>query len=520
MQEQDGGKTLDKALDVLEAIGSAPQGLDYPMLARAVALPRTTLYRMLATLVQRGMIRRDRSRKVYRLGFRYLELVRHAYLMPDLVAAASFELRALRDLTGETSYLAVLDGNQVLSLERCDGGHSQRSAAVLGQNKPVYCTSQGKAILSVMEDDARNRTLTGVTMTALTPLTITDRRRLQAELKITAARGYAIDDEEIVLGIRCVGAPIVDAAGQVRGALSVAGPAFRLTLDRLALIGPEVAEAARRVGAQLAPAEARVADASVHPIAGQWAFNGAFPCLAQDTGQLYWADTLAPSVRLFDGRQDRLFCTVESPIVALLVRPEGLLLAHKTGWISIDMHGHATTLDDWPGSHLACMCAHPDSTLWGCLADGNDQWRVTPLQPGGEQGWTFDEPISALAWSKNGDHLYALATRTGTIYFMQPQQAQIRRFATLPKGAGKLSGLALDADGGVWTALRDGWSVVHFTVDGNLERLVGVPAPCPTDLVLSHDGKVLFVTTSREKFDAESLKNAPHSGQMFAIMID
>lgn len=145
MSAADGTGALEKAMDVLESIGSAPLGLSHAELASQMALPRTTLYRILASLVNRGMIRRDPLHKVYRLGFRYLELVRNAYLMPDLVAAASFELRALRDLTGETSYLAVLDGNQVMSLERCDGAHSTRSAAALGRSKPVYCTGQGKA---------------------------------------------------------------------------------------------------------------------------------------------------------------------------------------------------------------------------------------------------------------------------------------------------------------------------------------------------------------------------------------
>lgn len=78
-------------------------------------------------------------------------------------------------------------------------------------------------------------------------MTITDRRRLLAELQITQARGYALDDEEIRLGIRCVAAPIIDKQGHVRGALSVAGPAYRLTLERLTLLGPELADAARQV---------------------------------------------------------------------------------------------------------------------------------------------------------------------------------------------------------------------------------------------------------------------------------
>lgn len=517
-KSDDAGGALDKALDVLDAIGNAPQGMDHVRLAEAVNLPRTTLYRVLGTLVARGMIRRDRTRKVYRLGFRYLELVRNAYLMPDLVAAASYELRSLRDLTGETAYLAVLDGNQVLSLERCEGAHSERSAAALGQSKPVYCTSQGKAILSAMDEAGRNKALKGVTWDALTPLTLTDRRRLNAELKITAQRGYAIDDEEIVLGVRCVGAPIVDAAGQVRGALSVAGPAFRLTLDRLALIGPEVAEAARRVGAQLAPAETRVPDAAVCAVPGQWAFHGAFPRWAAD-GALYWADTLAPSIRLFDGVEDRMLCRLEAPVAGMVALPDGLLVAHQKGWARIDADGRIQPLEHWPGEGLQALCPHPDGSLWGCVQTETWAWKVCAVRgrPASEPCWRFDEPVAALAWDADGTQLFAVAPRSGTIYQVRAGSAQVRRFATLPKGSGKLSGLALDGLGGVWTALRGGWGVVRFAPDGNLDRLVGLPVPCPTDLGFSPDGQRLFVTTSRDAFDAETLKTAPLSGQLFAI---
>ena len=79
-------------------------------------------------------------------------MARQAYAMPDLVAAAATELRSLRDLTGETTYLAALDGLEVISLERCDGAHTQRSSSDLGQRKPLHCTSQGKAISARVHD--------------------------------------------------------------------------------------------------------------------------------------------------------------------------------------------------------------------------------------------------------------------------------------------------------------------------------------------------------------------------------
>jgi len=105
----EGTASLEKAIDVLEAIADSGQGMGHLELAEKVGLPKTTVYRILSTLVARGLVRRDPMRRVYCLGARTIELSRKAYSMPDLVAAARGELRSLRDLTGETTYLAALD---------------------------------------------------------------------------------------------------------------------------------------------------------------------------------------------------------------------------------------------------------------------------------------------------------------------------------------------------------------------------------------------------------------------------
>ncbi|WAH60756.1 SMP-30/gluconolactonase/LRE family protein [Pseudomonas silvicola] len=521
MSAADGTGALEKAIDVLEAIGSAPNGLSQAELATRVGLPRTTLYRIIASLVERGMIRRDPLHKVYRLGFRYLELVRNAYLMPDLVAAASFELRALRDLTGETSYLAVLDGNQVMSLERCDGAHTTRSAAALGRSKPVYCTGQGKAILAAMEDAPREAIIKGLTLTPLTELTITDRRRLNTELQITRARGYAIDDEEIVMGVRCVAAAIRDNAGNVRGALSVAGPAYRLTLERLELLGPELADAARRVGAQLNEAQIPLSDSEVEMVESPWAFRGAFPRWSDQHQCLFWADTLAPTIRQLDASGERVFARLDAPVCAMELHREGVLIAHAQGWLLLDKDGQQHPLPDWPGKSLEGLTSHPDGSLWACLS-GNGGCRVGELSAECElrNPWHFQERISALCWDEPGESLYAVAPESGSLYVMSAGNPNVRRFATLPKGSGRLSGLALDRDGGVWTTLRDGWSLVRFSEDGGIDRMIGLPVPSPVDLTfggVGHD--VLHITSARQDVPLDALANAPASGKLFRLHI-
>jgi IclR family transcriptional regulator, acetate operon repressor len=515
----DGTGALEKAMDVLEAIGSKPTGLSQADLGAQLGLPRTTLYRIIASLIERGMIRRDPVRKVYRLGFRYLELVRNAYLMPDLVAAASLELRSLRDLTGETSYLAVLDGNQVMSLERCDGAHSQRSAAALGQSKPVYCTGQGKAILAALDEVSREEILKGLTLTALTPLTIIDRRRLHTELKITRARGYAIDDEEIVLGVRCVAAAIRDNAGRVRGALSVAGPAYRLTLDRLELLGPELADAARRVGAQLSESSVRIADSEVELVEGAWSFNGAFPRWCEASQGLYWADTLAPAIWVLDAQGERIFARLDAPICAMELHRDGLLIAHANGWSLLDKQGQEHPLVNWPGKQLLGLASHPSGALWACRSNTGG-CTLGELDTQGElrSSWQFQERISAFCWDAKGESLFAVGPDSGTLFVMQAGASSVRRFASLPKGSGRLSGLALDDQGGVWTTLRDGWSLVRFSEDGGLDRTIGLPVPSPTDLAFAGPNKdMLYITSSRHDLTMETLGNAPASGRLFRV---
>lgn len=102
-----------------------------------------------------------------------------------------------------------------------------------------------------------------------------------------------------------------------------------------------------------------------------------------------------------------------------------------------------------------------------------------------EVQWRVGETVQSLGWNTKSSSLYATGPVSGAILLMKPGQGAVRRLATVPKGSGRVSGLAFDAQGGIWTALCDGWSVVRFTPDGQLDRVVGLPVPCATDLAFS-----------------------------------
>ena len=515
----EGTASLEKAIDVLEAIADSGEGIGHLELADKVGLPKTTVYRILSTLVSRGLVRRDPLRRVYCLGARTIELARKAYSMPDLVAAARGELRSLRDLTGETTYLAALDGMETVSLERCEGAHNVRSATRLGVRKPLHCTSQGKAMLSALPEETRNAIVAELELTPLTRKTITDRRKLKAELKLTAERGYAIDEEEIVMGVRCVGAPIVDPRGMVRGSISIAGPTFRMTRERVESLGPEVAQAAQRIGQQLGPAEQPIIPEPTAALEGAASAHGAMPRWSARDSTLIWADTVGREVRtLCKGSEDRLAKT-RSTVTGLAVERDGVLVAFEDGWQFVDAKGQAKRRSGWPGKDLCALGVHPGGELWVAVRH-SEGCAVGTLGPAGDvlDKWRVGEPVDSIAWDAEGKYLYGIAPKSGSILVMQAGARGVKRLATMPKGSGRPGGLALDAEGGLWTALIDGWSVVRFDQDGTLSRVMAVPVPRPTDVAFGGEGlRSLYVTSARDSLPAEILAAAPLSGRVFEL---
>nr|WP_255431960.1 IclR family transcriptional regulator C-terminal domain-containing protein [Pantoea sp. Ap-967] len=510
---------MEKAIDILDLISDAPQGLSQNELAERLGLPRTTLYRILATLIARGLVRRDPGRRLYCLGFRCLEMARQVYALPDLVSAAAAELRNLRDLTGETSYVGVLEGLDVISLERFDSPHSMRSNASMGHRKPIYATSQGKAILSALPEHERDAMIREVSLKALTPLTITDRRRLQSELRIIQRRGYAIDDEENVLGTRCVGAPVVDMDGVVRGAISVAGPAYRLPLARIELLGPELAEAARHIGSQLHSSKASASESAVTALEQvPKSIHASQPLWDSRTQTLCWLDTLAPAYRTWQPQAGPTRVMMAEPIIAMFTWEHTPVLVLENTAFALE-GAEPRPLPMWLHKHVRAICNRSASTLWMSVGTGQ-QSRIGIVERDGtfESIWQLAEPVDHLLWHEESGTLYANAPQSGSLLMLKPGNQAIRKFATVPRSSGILSGLAVDAKGGLWTALREGWSVVHFSQDGVLDNTIPLPLPCPTGVAIAGDaGETLYVTSSRHDIALDILKKAPLSGSILQI---
>ncbi len=530
-QTGEGTAALEKALDVFEAVSKASGGISQAELSEQLKVPRTTLYRLLSTLVARGLVRRDPVRRVYCLGFKCFELARSAHSSPDLVSAAAFEMRALRDLSGETTYLAILDGNEVLALERFDGAHSERSNSILGERKPLHCTSQGKAILAAMPEAARDAIIRDLSLKPRTPRSITEKRRLVADLRLVAQRGYSIDDEEIVEGVRCVGAAVIDAAGRVRGAISIAGPAWRMTLPRLDILGIEVAEAAARIGEQLAMVNTAVSGGSVTVLNTAWAFEGRFPVWSQSSQQLLWADRLAPSIRSFRNEIDQEVLTLEAPVEAMcLCNDQLLLVLHERELLRVSLEGDKPQIAariSVPCEKISALTRESAGRCWVCYSDDGRTYQVGIWDLEGNRikpQWQVGDALSSLAWDNTSQVLHGVSSSSGVILLMHPGRPQMRRLTTVPKGSGKPNGIAVDKEGGVWTTLQEGWGVVRYSSDGTLDRVISLPISHPSDLCFVTDTQtgatVLYVTSARLPVSVDTLAKAPASGQLLRVIGD
>jgi len=219
---------IDRVVEILNCVGTS-RGLTLAQIMDQTNLPRSSVYRILDHLVRINWIQREE--KVYSLGLRMLELGTRAAHQHSLRVAAAPYLYELQSTTGLVAHLAVLDGTDVLYLEKIGGRLSLRVPSWVGGRAPAACTGLGKAMLAFADDNVLDNVLRGP-MVALTSVSIRSERMLRVELDRIRERGVAFDREESVLGIGCVAAPVLTVGSGVAG-ISVCGPISQMKPERL-----------------------------------------------------------------------------------------------------------------------------------------------------------------------------------------------------------------------------------------------------------------------------------------------
>ena len=241
-----GVQSLDRAFALLEHMAAAGGDVALSELAARSGLPLPTIHRIVRTLVASGYVRQLPSRR-YALGPRLIGLGDAASRM--LGEWARPQLAMLVDQVGETANMAMLDGDAVVYVAQVPSKHSMRMFTEVGRRVPAHCTGVGKALLAQLPRLEAQALLARAGMPAQTPHTITDPERLAQELDRNRRQGYAVDDAEQELGVRCVAVAV--PGGPSMTALSVSGPEARVTWEAVERIAPLLQQAAEALAGHL-----------------------------------------------------------------------------------------------------------------------------------------------------------------------------------------------------------------------------------------------------------------------------
>jgi IclR family KDG regulon transcriptional repressor len=219
-------------------------------LGKRLQLPKSTVHRLASTLIDAGMLEQNTENGKYRLGLSLFELGSLVRRKMDFSSEAKPTLMALREKTGETVHLAILGHTSIVYINSLESKQAIRMTMDVGVRKPAYCTAAGKILLA-FEAPEVTESILSAGLPERTPNTITDAAALYKEFAAIRSLGYALDDEECELGLRCIAAPVRNYSGNVIAATSVAGPAQRLTKRILASYVPDVVSAADAISLRL-----------------------------------------------------------------------------------------------------------------------------------------------------------------------------------------------------------------------------------------------------------------------------
>lgn len=237
MMEKKRVQSLDRAFELLEILCKSQNGMTIHQLSSATDLNKSTVHRLLHTMIEWGVVQRSVDEAIYRPGMHICELSEHIQNNLDIVAISKSILKRLSHETAETVHLAMQDGYEIVYIHKivCAHGSIQMSSKI-GMHRPLYCTGVGKAILSTLSDPEIETIWNESDIRSYTPYTIVDKKVFLNEIETIRQQGYAFDKEENELGVCCIAAAIPDWRGRASHALSVSIPVSRMTEDRKKVI--------------------------------------------------------------------------------------------------------------------------------------------------------------------------------------------------------------------------------------------------------------------------------------------
>lgn len=251
MKSNDVVQSVDRALSILEALSDGEMGLID--LSKKVELNKSTVHRLLNTLIYKNYVSQNPENNKYRLTFKVLELGNKMLNTISIVSIAKPYITRLAEETNEVVHLVSIEGNEVVYIDKIDSNNTIRMHSYIGKSIPIYCTAVGKAYMASMDDEMFFETWKNIekNIVKLTDNTITTKEAMLEELKRIRDTGYSIDREENEEDVVCVAAPIFNFDKKVKYAISISTPKIRINDEKIKLFGRLVKDTADKISKEL-----------------------------------------------------------------------------------------------------------------------------------------------------------------------------------------------------------------------------------------------------------------------------
>ncbi|WP_051899073.1 IclR family transcriptional regulator [Sciscionella sediminilitoris] len=238
--------TMDKTFLILEKVAANGPRLPLARLQELTEIPKPTLYRMLRTMVEHGLVHNDGS-GTYRAGRRLFALAGMAYRQVSVPPETRRIMIELQERVPETVHVSVFRHRQLFYVEKLDAPHPYQMASQVGKSQAVHSSAIGKAVLAQLPAEEAEQLLSEVDLPAITETTIVDRAQLIGALPAIRGDGYALDDEEDEAGLRAIGSAVADETGYPVGGISLVAPSFRMSAAQACEYAPALRTAADRI---------------------------------------------------------------------------------------------------------------------------------------------------------------------------------------------------------------------------------------------------------------------------------
>jgi len=246
-----GVPAVERALNVLEALAQSRKGYSVSELSRRLALPKSSVHLILRTLERRGYLQKQASGGRYRFGLKLIALSRAALDGVELREEARPSLAALSSQTGLTVHMGILERSEIVIIERIESESPVRVVSWIGRRLDLHSTAVGKALIAFLPEATFEAEVRARQLPHHNERTIASMTALRKELDRVRLMGYSVCDEEDEVGVRCVGAPVVDRHGQAIAAISVAGTTVQVPAERVSALGEQVKAAAAEISTRL-----------------------------------------------------------------------------------------------------------------------------------------------------------------------------------------------------------------------------------------------------------------------------